>query len=93
MNLTKIMLISCLLSMIGAKTTNVLNRYDEIISKEFTLIDDKGNVVDVVARAPDSKLEREAQRVINKLPRMTPGRQGDMPVEVIYTIPIKFNID
>ncbi|QNJ97823.1 energy transducer TonB [Constantimarinum furrinae] len=56
-------------------------------------IDDKGNVVDVVARAPDSKLEREAQRVINKLPRMTPGRQGDMPVEVIYTIPIKFNID
>ena len=45
MKLTKIMLISCLLSMIGAKTTNVLDRYDEIISKEFTLIDDENNVV------------------------------------------------
>jgi protein TonB len=56
-------------------------------------INESGNVVDVVARAPDAKLEREAQRVINKLPRMTPGRQGDIPVEVIYTVPIKFNID
>ncbi len=45
MNLTKIILISCLLSMICAKTTNVLDRYDEIISKEFTLIDDEGNVM------------------------------------------------
>ena len=45
MKLTKIILISCLLSMIYAKTTNVLDRYDEIISKEFTLIDDEGNVV------------------------------------------------
>ena len=45
MKLTRIILISCLLSMICAKTTNVLDRYDEIISKEFTLIDDEGNVV------------------------------------------------
>jgi len=45
MKLTKIILISCLLSMIGAKTTNILDRYDEITSKEFTLIDDEGNVV------------------------------------------------
>ena len=45
MKLTKIILISCLLSIIGAKTTNSLDRYDEIISKEFTLIDDEGNVV------------------------------------------------
>jgi hypothetical protein len=28
-----------------SKTTNSLDRYDEIISKEFTLIDDEGNVV------------------------------------------------
>ena len=45
MKLTRIILISCLLSMIYAKTTSVLDRYNEIISKEFTLIDDEGNVV------------------------------------------------
>ena len=45
MKLTTIIIISCLLSMISAKTTNALDRYDEIISKEFTLIDDEGNVV------------------------------------------------
>ena len=40
MKLTKIILISCLLSMIYAKTTNVLDRYDEIISKDrLTLVD------------------------------------------------------
>ena len=31
--------------MMFSKTTNSLDRYDEIISKEFTLIDDEGNVV------------------------------------------------
>jgi chromosome segregation ATPase len=31
--------------MVFTKTTNSLDRYDEIISKEFTLIDDQGNVV------------------------------------------------
>jgi len=45
MKLTKIIVISCLLSMMFSKTTNSLDRYDEIISKEFTLIDDEGNVV------------------------------------------------
>ena len=45
MKLTKMIMISCLLSMILAKTTNLLDRYDEIISKEFTLIDDGGNIV------------------------------------------------
>ncbi len=45
MNLTKIILICCTLSMIFSKSINSLDRYDEIIAKEFTLIDNEGNIV------------------------------------------------
>lgn len=55
-------------------------------------IDTDGNVVDIKARAPHSKLEDEAIRVIDKLPQMTPGYQGEQPVRVVYYLPIKFQI-
>lgn len=53
-------------------------------------IDANGAITEIVARAPDAALEKEAQRVIAKLPRMKPGKQGTLPVEVMYTIPIVF---
>jgi len=55
-------------------------------------IDSKGYVTDVVANSRDSNLKREGQRVINMLPVMKPGRQGNKDVEVLYTVPIVFNI-
>lgn len=61
------------------------------ISVRFT-IDKNGDITDVMARAKDPKLEKEAQRVINKLPEMTPGKQGETEVDVIYTIPIVFMV-
>ena len=56
-------------------------------------IDEHGLVTDVKARAIDKSLEKEAIRVVSKLPKMEPGRQGDKVVKVQYMIPIAFRID
>jgi protein TonB len=55
-------------------------------------IDSKGKVVDIVSVAKHPRLQQEAQRVINKLPDMTPGRQRNKPVGVIYGLPIVFQV-
>ena len=55
-------------------------------------IDKKGNIVGVRSRAPHPKLESEAARVVNLLPKMKPGRQRGKPVTVPYSLPIKFQI-
>ena len=51
-------------------------------------IDKNGNVVGVRSRAPHPRLEKEAARVINMLPKMKPGRQRGKPVIVPYSLPI-----
>lgn len=55
-------------------------------------INEKGSIVDVRSRAPHPRLEQEAARVINKLPKMTPGRQRGKAVGVMYSLPIVFQI-
>ena len=55
-------------------------------------IDSKGNVVDVRARATHPRLVQEATRVINKLPHMQPGKQRGKAVEVLYSLPIIFQV-
>jgi len=60
------------------------------ITTQFT-IDKNGNVTDVKIRGPHHALESEAKRVINKIPKMQPGLQRQVPVGVIYTLPIVFD--
>ena len=55
-------------------------------------IDKSGNVVEIKTRSKHEGLENEAERVIAKLPVMEPGRQGDIPVDVIYVVPITLQI-
>tara|TARA_B100000929_G_C15501705_1_gene417615 strand:- start:1776 stop:2498 length:723 start_codon:yes stop_codon:yes gene_type:complete len=55
-------------------------------------IDEKGNIGQVRARAPHPRLEQEAARVINSLPRMKPGKQRGKPVGVMYSLPIAFKV-
>ncbi len=55
-------------------------------------IDSKGFVTDVVANSHQPALMKEAQRVINKLPTMKPGKQGDKNVDVLYSVPIVLRI-
>lgn len=55
-------------------------------------IDAQGYIADVRANSNNARLKTEAMRVIKNLPSMQPGRQGDRKVDVLYTVPIVFNI-
>ncbi len=55
-------------------------------------IDKHGNVTGVRARAPHPRLEKEAARVINLLPKMKPGKQRGKAVNVPYSLPIIFQV-
>ncbi len=55
-------------------------------------IDKTGNIIGVRARAPHPGLEKEAQRVIGKLPKMEPGKQRGKAVTVQYALPIIFQV-
>jgi len=52
-----------------------------------------GQITEVRARAADRALEREAKRVVEKLPDMKPGLQGNVPVNVVYSLPIVFSVN
>jgi len=60
------------------------------IYSQFT-IDKEGNITDIKVRGPHSVLEKEAKRVINRIPKMKPGIQQNKPVGVRYTLPIIYN--
>ncbi len=51
-------------------------------------IDKNGNVTNARARGPHKRLEKEAIRVVNLIPKMTPGKQRGRSVSVSYTLPI-----
>ncbi|TYB72192.1 hypothetical protein ES677_10960 [Bizionia gelidisalsuginis] len=55
-------------------------------------INKQGEVVVLKTRAPRIELEKEARRVISDIPRMQPGKNGDSVVEVLYSLPIIFDI-
>ena len=55
-------------------------------------IDKTGTVTGVQARAPHPGLEKEAARVVNKLPKMLPGKQRGKAVTVPYSLPIVFAV-
>lgn len=57
------------------------------------VIDKKGLVKHVDARAPHPKLEKEAIRVVNSLLRMTPAMYKGKPVNIKYSMPITFIVD
>jgi protein TonB len=54
------------------------------------MIDQQGYITDIQMRGPDSRLEAEAERIIFKLPKMVPGKQGGKAVKVPYSLPINF---
>ncbi|MGC6479254.1 MAG: energy transducer TonB [Flavobacteriaceae bacterium] len=56
------------------------------------IIDKDGSITGVRMRGPDKNLEKEAARIIGRLPNMTPGKQRGRPVRVPFSIPITFRL-
>ena len=57
-----------------------------VISKTGVIRDVK------VLRGVEPSLDKEAVRVIRSMPRWTPGKQNNTPVNVRYTLPITFRL-
>lgn len=51
-----------------------------------------GSVEVLGARAPHPALQEEAERVVNLLPKMEPGKQKGQEVGVLYSLPITFKV-
>lgn len=56
-------------------------------------IDKTGSITEVRARGPHARLEKEAKRVVNLLPKMIPGKQRGRAVGVKYTLPITLLVE
>jgi len=58
---------------------------------QFVIAKD-GAITSIRMRGPDKNLEKEAKRIISRLPRMTPGKQRGRAVRVPFSIPITFRL-
>ena len=52
-----------------------------------------GSIVDIkIVRSPDPYLSKEAERVLQKMPRWSPGKQRGKPVRVKFSLPVNFRL-
>jgi len=57
------------------------------------VVEKDGSITDVqVVRGVDPSLDREAVRVIQQMPRWTPGKQRGQAVRVRFTLPVVFRL-
>jgi len=56
------------------------------------IISKDGIITNIRMRGPDKNLEKEAERIISKLPKMTQGKQRGRAVRVPFSIPIIFRL-
>lgn len=62
------------------------------VSCQFTVNAD-GSISDVIVVRPvDPSLDREAIRVLSRLPKFTPGQQRGKPVRVKFSVPVRFQL-
>jgi TonB family protein len=55
-------------------------------------ISEEGSIIDIRKKGPNELLENEVERIIKKLPKMTPGNYDGKNVNVPYSIPITFKL-
>ena len=68
------------------------NCFQGRVSCSFVVNKD-GSIVDAeVIRGVDPSLDKEALRVINSMPKWSPGKQRGKPVRVKYTVPVTFRL-
>lgn len=56
------------------------------------MINNDGTIGTIQKRGPHDVLEKEAVRILSKLPKMTPGKQRGSAVKVSFAIPITFKL-
>lgn len=56
-------------------------------------INKDGSVTIIGVRGPDKILEAEARRIIEKLPKLIPGKQRGKPTAVTFSYPINFRLN
>ncbi|MCR9182390.1 MAG: energy transducer TonB [Flavobacteriaceae bacterium] len=56
------------------------------------VINKDGQVANIQVSAPHPKLEKEAKRVVNMIPKMIPASQNNKKVDVLFNLPIIFNV-
>ena len=61
------------------------------VSTVFTITED-GTIQNIRMRGPDATLEAEVKRIIERLPKMQPGKQDGRVVGVPFSIPITFKL-
>lgn len=57
------------------------------------MINNDGTIGAIQKRGPHDVLEKEAVRILTKLPKMTPGKQRGSAVKVSFAIPITFKLE
>ena len=57
-----------------------------VVNKDGSIVDPK------VLRAVDPSLDKEAMRVVQSMPKWTPGRQRGKNVRVRFTLPVTFRL-
>lgn len=61
------------------------------VSTQF-IIGKNGAIENVKMRGPHQVLEKEAARILAKLPKMTPGKHKGKNAKVVFSMPINFQI-
>lgn len=57
------------------------------------LVDKKGNVTNIqIARGIGMGCDEEAMRVVSLMPKWIPGKQRGIPVDVLYKLPVRFDL-
>lgn len=56
-------------------------------------INKDGSITVIGTRGPDKSLEAEARRIIEKLPKLIPGKQRGKPTPVTFAYPITFKLN
>jgi len=62
------------------------------VSLLFTISTD-GSIKNIRKRGPHALLENEAVRIIERLPKLKPGKQKGEAVDVPFSIPITFRLN
>ncbi len=62
------------------------------VSVVFQIAED-GSIANIRKRGPHQLLEDEVERIINRLPKMQPGKQDGEAVSVPFSIPINFKLE